>query len=69
MTTTIRHNNIVRIGPVTKGGPFRVSLGAQRKHWLKLPVWRQKVQPIHVHGTLQGWCHAQSEQLLSETLG
>lgn len=32
-----------------QGGPFRVSIGAQAKYWAKLPAWRQRLQPFHVH--------------------
>ena len=42
-------NNILRIGPAYEGGPSRVSLGAQQKHWKELPGWRQQLQPFRVH--------------------
>ncbi|MGX1576660.1 RHS repeat-associated core domain-containing protein [Cellulosimicrobium funkei] len=45
----LKKNNIIRLGPTVKGGPFRVSLGAQKRHWDKMPRWRQVLQPIHVH--------------------
>lgn len=45
----LQKNHILRIGPTYQGGPFRVSLGAQRRHWQQLPVWRQRLQPFHVH--------------------
>ena len=45
----VKNNNILRVGPTTKGSPFRVSIGAQKKHWAKLPGWRQRAQPIHIH--------------------
>ena len=45
----IKKNNIVRIGKPSPSAPFRVSLGAQRRHWVKMPKWRQKVQPVHIH--------------------
>ncbi|MFK3676209.1 hypothetical protein ACI2IP_00675 [Microbacterium sp. NPDC090218] len=47
--TVIKKNNILRIGPSTKGAPIRVSIGAQLKYWEKMPVWRQRIQPWHVH--------------------
>lgn len=45
----IKKNNILRIGPTTPGSSFRVSIGAQMKHWSKMPAWRQRIQPLHAH--------------------
>lgn len=45
---SIKKNNVIRIGPQADN-TWRVSLGAQKKHWDKLPAWRQSVQPYHVH--------------------
>lgn len=42
-------NNILRLGPNIKGGPFRVSIGAQARYWSKLPRLRQRLQPLHAH--------------------
>lgn len=47
--SVMKNNNILRVGPTTKGSPFRVSIGAQKKHWDKLPGWRQRAQPVHIH--------------------
>ena len=47
--TGLKKNNILRIGSVTTGSPFRVSIGAAKKYWDKFPAWRQALQPIHVH--------------------
>ncbi len=44
-----KKNQIFRAGPVTEGGAFRVSIGAQQKYWAKMPAWRRAMQPIHVH--------------------
>lgn len=49
INTIAKKNNIIRIGPGYEGGPFRVSLGAQKKHWNNMPKWRQRIQPIHIH--------------------
>jgi RHS repeat-associated protein len=45
----LNSNNILRVGSETAGGPIGVSIGAAPKHWAKLPAWRQKFQPFHVH--------------------
>ena len=45
----LKKNNFLRIGPVTKGTPFRVSIGAAEKHWNKFGALRQRLQPIHIH--------------------
>jgi hypothetical protein len=42
-------NNIVRVGPAFKGGPFRISVGPQQKYWQQMPGWRQRLQPYHLH--------------------
>ena len=47
--SVIKKNNILRVGKQNAESPFRVSLGAQQRHWNKMPTWRQKVQPWHVH--------------------
>ncbi|MFK0073088.1 DNRLRE domain-containing protein [Arthrobacter woluwensis] len=46
---TFKKNNILRIGPPTKGAPFRVSVGAARKYWTKMNPVRRNVQRAHVH--------------------
>lgn len=45
----LKKNNVLRIGPVTAGSPFRVSIEAAKKYWDKVPAWRQALRPIHVH--------------------
>ncbi|MFS0895231.1 RHS repeat-associated core domain-containing protein [Microbacterium sp. 179-I 3D3 NHS] len=47
--TAMQRNNILRIGKPPSGGAFRVSIGAQQRHWAKMPNWRQRVQPLHAH--------------------
>ncbi|MFK3676212.1 hypothetical protein ACI2IP_00690 [Microbacterium sp. NPDC090218] len=47
--TVIKKNNILRIGPSTKGAPIRVSIGAQLKYWEKMSPLRQRLQPLHGH--------------------
>jgi RHS repeat-associated protein len=42
-------NNVLRIAPTHKGGPMRVSLGAQKRYWDKLSPTRERIQPWHVH--------------------
>ncbi len=46
-STILKHNNVVRVG--VSAGAMRVSLGAQQKHWARMPVWRQVLQPWHLH--------------------
>jgi hypothetical protein len=46
--TVIKKNNILRIGPSTKGAPIRVSIGAQLKYWEKMSPLRQRLQPCTV---------------------
>jgi len=42
-------NSVLRVGSPAAGAPFRVSLGAARTHWNKLPMWRKILQPFHIH--------------------
>lgn len=48
-TKWLPKNNLLRVGPASTGGPFRVSFGAQQKYWQQMPRWRQLLQPFHVH--------------------
>lgn len=44
-----KNNNIIRVGPTTKGSPFRISIGAAPRSWKQLPAWRQRLQTRHYH--------------------
>ena len=41
-------NNFLRIGPGRQGN-FRVSIGAAKHHYKRLPAWQKKALPYHVH--------------------
>ena len=47
--TYLKKNNILRVGPVTKGAPFRISMGAARKHWLSMNARYRWAVRTHVH--------------------
>lgn len=45
--STVKSNNFLRVG--NSHGAFRVSIGAQARHWQKLSPTRQRWQPVHIH--------------------
>ena len=47
--TFFNKNSVIRIGPMTPGSPFRVSMGAAPKYWNQFSTLRKWVQPIHTH--------------------